>query len=269
MNNNYKKSLIAGAIFALASTHCFADVAVAQDAPPPPPPQVQPVNAADLGAAPTLAKPAPTVISGGAALETLKSEELAPATLYSKTTPEQQAELQTSEKSSSKLDELSRKRDQANAELEIMKIEQEKARTQSEIRKLNGEKLPSEIAAAEAQSALMAAPVEKAKSPLENVFVTQIYGMSGEEQVTVYFNNSIVKVKKGEFVTDGVRMDRVLNNGAMFSYKGKSRMVLLTTEKQAESRSFTTVDKTAGKSTLPINGMAPGMAMQPVRYPAM
>ena len=264
MKNNYKKSLIAGAVLALASAHCFADAAGAS-VPPPPPPQVQPVNAADLGA-PTLAKAPPKIESGGAALATLKSQELSPATLYSRTTPEQRAELQTSETSSNKLDELSRKRDQASAELEIMKIEQEKAKTQSEIRKLNGEKLPGEASAAD-QAALMAQPVvEKAKSPLENVFVTQIYGMSGEEQVTVYFNNSIVKIKRGEFVTDGVRLEKVLDNGAVFSYKGKTRMVLLTTEKQAESRSFTEVEKPAQKSNLPLNGLNPAMMAQPTHF---
>ncbi|MDT8925004.1 hypothetical protein RBE51_19635 [Pseudomonas taiwanensis] len=275
MKNTFKKNLIASALLALASTHCFADVAgegASLPPPPPPPlPQVQPVSAENPAAAPTLAKPAPVVVSGGAALESLKAEELAPATLYSKTTPEQQQELQTSEKNSKKLDELNRQREQAQAELEILKIKQEKARTQSEIRKLNGEKLPSEIQAAAEQATQNAAPgAQKPKSPLEMVYVTQIYGFSGEEVVTVYYNNSIVKVKRGQIVTDGVRMDRVLDNGAVFSYKGKLRTVLLTTEKQAEARSFTEVDKNTGKSPVQyngINGMSPGFPPTSASYP--
>lgn len=270
MKNTHKKNLIASALLAFASTHCFADASGTSMPPPPPPPQVQGVSAQDPSAVPTLAKPAPTVVSGGAALKSLKSEELAPATLYSKTTYEQQLELQTSEKSSKKLDELNRTREQADAELAILKIQQEKARTESEIRKLNGEHLTSEIQAAAEKASSNAVPgAQKTKSPLEMVFVTQIYGFSGEEVVTVYYNNSIVKIKRGQTVTDGVRMDRVLDNGAIFSYKGKSRTVLLTTEKQAEARSFTEVDNNSGKSQVQfngMNGMNPGFQPEPVTY---
>lgn len=269
MKNNFNKTLIAGALMALASAHCFADVAAGQIPPPPPPmAQVQPASV-DSVATPTLAKPAPAVVSGGAALEALKSEELAPVTLYSKTTPAQKLELKASEESSSKMDELNRKRDQANAELELIKIEQEKVRAEAEIRKMKGEKTPSEITAAAEQEVRLVAPaVVKAKSPLENIFVTQIYGMSGEEQVTAYFNNSIVKVKRGDLVTDGVRLVRVLDNGAIFSYKGKTRTVLLTTEKQAESRSFSTVEKEQGlKNPIQNNGYNPMIMNQSAAYP--
>lgn len=264
MKNTYKKNLIAGAILAFASAHCLADQVNAQVIPPPPPPpqaQVMPVAPVTTGTV----KTATEVVSGAAALANLKSQEEAPATLYSKLNPAQTQELKISEGNAKKLDELTRQRDQAEAELAIIKIEADKARAESDIRKLKGEKLPSEIQAAEEQQNQQGAtktPNSKL-SPLEKVFVTQIYGMSGDEQVTVFYENSILKVKRGDEVTDGVRMTRVVSNGADFTYKGVTKRVTLTTQKQAFSRTFS-----EPKSETTNNNFMPGGVM-PVMQPPM
>jgi hypothetical protein len=259
MKNTYKKNLIAGAILALASAHCFADQVNAQVIPPPPPPpqaQVLPVAPVTTGTA----KTATEVVSGGAALAELKSQEEAPATLYSKLNPAQTEELKISEVNAKKLDELTRQRDQADAELAIIKIEADKARTESEIRKLKGEKLPSEIQAAEEQAQQGAASSPSSKlSPLDRVFVTQIYGMSGDEQVTVFYENSILKVKRGDEVTNGVRMTRVVSNGADFTYKGVTKRVTLTTQKQAFSRTFSEPKSETSNNNYMPGGLMPGM----------
>jgi hypothetical protein len=259
MKNIYKKNLIAGAILALASAHCFADQVNAQAIPPPPPPQAQvlPVLPVSTGTEKKTAE----VVSGGAALAELKSQDEAPATLYSRLNPEQTEELKVSEGNAKKLDELNRKRDQAEAELAIIKIEADKVKTESEIRKLKGEKLPSEIQAAADQDQQDAQKTPSSKlSPLDRVFVTQIYGMSGDEQVTVFYENSILKVKRGDEVTDGVRMTRVVNNGADFTFKGVTKRVTLTTQKQAFSRTFSEPKSETSKNFMP-GGLMP--AMQP------
>jgi hypothetical protein len=262
MKNTYKKNLIAGAILALASAHCLADQVNAQVIPPPPPPaqaQVLPVAPVTTGTT----KTATEVVSGAAALAELKSQEEAPATLYSKLNPAQTEELRISEVNAKKLDELTRQRDQAEAELAIIKIEADKARTESDIRKLKGEKLPSEIQAAEDQAQQGATKNPNSKlSPLDKVFVTQIYGMSGDEQVTVFYENSILKVKRGDEVTDGVRMTRVVANGADFTYKGVTKRVTLTTQKQAFSRTFSEPKVETNTS----NNFMPG-GMMPVMQP--
>lgn len=216
MKYTYKKALIACALTSVFSMHALAQEPSAAVAS-----SMQPAQA------------------------NIVAEEESPASLYSNLNAEQAAEISKSKAVTRSLDELNRRKDKSSLELELIKLEVEKEKSREEIRKLKGEATSAEAAKASSEGAEQAneESSQKAKrndstSPLDRVFVTQIYGLEGNEIATVFYENSIIKARSGDAISDGLRLDKVLPNGAVFSYKGATKKALLTTKEQAFSRSF-------------------------------
>ncbi len=233
MKHTYKKALIACALTTVFSLHAMAEEPVQQ---------ATATFAAPVGAP----APAPAAAPAPVAAASITAEEETPASLYSNLNPEQAAEISQSKAVTKSLDDLNRRKDKSEVELAIIKLEVDKEKARDEIRKLKGQVTASETAAAQKTAEVSApsdvsAPKSKGAvptSPLERVFVTQIYGLEGSEVATVFYENSIIKAHSGDNIADGLRLEKVLSNGAIFSYKGKIKKSLLTTKEQAFSRSF-------------------------------
>jgi len=234
MKHTYKKALIACALTTVFSMHAMAE---------------EPVQPAQASFAAPVGAPAPAPAAAPAPVPqaNITAEEDTPASLYSNLNPDQAEEISKSKAVTKTLDDLNRRKDKSTIELEIIKLEMEKEKARDEIKKLKGQATASENAAASKApepSDRSDADEHKDKSgvptsPLDRVFVTQIYGMEGSETATVFYENSIIKAHSGDSIADGLRLEKVLSNGAVFSYKGKIKKTLLTTKEQAFSRSFT------------------------------
>lgn len=246
MKNTVKTALIVSALAAAFSVNALA---------------LQPAAApvASNAAAPTqAATPAPQA--------PIAAEEDAPATLYSKLNPEQAADIKKAKDVTQELDDLTRNKDKSSIELELIKLDLDKAKAREEIRKLKDQATAPEAATAQdLQSGVSLQPAAtKAASketPLDRVFVTQIYGLEGSEVATVFYENSIIKARSGDVVADGLRLEKVLSNGAVFSWKGKTKRVLMTTQEQAFSRSFSKQESSENDRDRVVQQQMPRMAM--------
>lgn len=234
MKHTYTKALLACALTTVFSMHAMAVE----------PPQAPSASfSAPVGAPAEIPAAAPTPV----AQANIAAEEDTPASLYSNLNADQAEEISKSKAVTKSLDELNRRKDKSQVELDIIKLELEKAKSRDEIKKLKGQASATEATSTskvEATSDNGGSESHKsssgaATSPLERVFVTQIYGMEGSETATVFYENSIIKAHSGDSIADGLRLEKVLSNGAIFSYKGKVKKTLLTTKQQAFSRSFT------------------------------
>lgn len=176
-----------------------------------------------------------------------------------------QSTLGASEEHNKKMDDLNREKELLELQSSLAKLKLEKEKTSVELNRLKG--LPTAVAVPEVAVTPVAmtssqdfsqmnqmpsmggfagqtqspAGAHKVASdtPLDRVYVTRVYGVGGVRSVTVYFDNGIFTGVAGDEIISGLRIAKVTDNGALFSYKGKTRMVNLTTQGLAYSRSQT------------------------------
>ncbi len=158
--------------------------------------------------------------------------------------------LHASSNHNSKIDDLNRKKELLELENSVSRLELDKEKTDSDIRKLKAGGVivkgipsgalpgsePIEYIQGPAGQKVNVKKQEKKDMTLDYVFVTRVYGIGKDREVTTYFKNSIFTGKAGAEVVEGIRIKEVTDNGAVFTYKGKSRIVSLTTQQQAYER---------------------------------
>lgn len=175
--------------------------------------------------------------------------------------PTVESTLKVTEDHNKELDTLVREKEILDLESTNTKLRYEKEKTEADMRKLRV--APITGAAAPAPSPTEGMPpvmpmgmpdmngyfgaqqpqaVVKKKapvSPLDRVYVTRIYGLGGVKNVTVFIDNGVFTGTVGDEIIDGLRISKVTDNGAVFTYKGKSQSVNLTTQGIAYSKSQT------------------------------
>ena len=75
-------------------------------------------------------------------------------------------------------------------------------------------------------------------NPLDHIFITKVYGLDNNLRVTVYYKGTILQLRAGDEVADGIRMVRVFDNAAIFAKGKETRRVSMTTGKNAISKAF-------------------------------
>lgn len=196
--------------------------------------------------------------------------------------------LGASEDHNKQMDDLNRDKELLELQGSLSKLKLEKEKTDVELKKLKG--LPVPATAAAAPSAVAAPPdftqmmqmpgmggfsnqsqpqaqSQKSvpESPLDRVYVTRVYGIGGVKNVTVYFDNGIFTGAAGDEIVDGLRIVKVKDNGAVFSYKGKTKNVNLTTQGLAYTRSQTKQREVSVQSAPDLqggSGYMPNMATE-------
>lgn len=176
--------------------------------------------------------------------------------------PDVESTLGISEDHNKQMDDLNREKELLELQSSLSKLKLEKEKTEVDLKKLKGQPVavsaeaPVAIAATpdfsqmsvpmqemggfsnqgQAQASQRKAVVD---SPLDRVYVTRIYGIGGVKNVTAYYENGIFTGAAGDEIVSGLRIVKVTDNGAVFSYKGKTKSVNLTTQGLAYSRSQT------------------------------
>lgn len=79
---------------------------------------------------------------------------------------------------------------------------------------------------------------EEEVNPLDQIFITKVYGLDNNLRVTVYYKGTILQLRAGEEVADGIRMVRVFDNAAIFAKGKETRRVSMTTGENALSKAF-------------------------------
>jgi hypothetical protein len=204
--------------------------------------------------------------------------------------PSVEASLKTSEDHNQKLDELQREKEILDLESAVTKLKLTKEQAEADMRKLRGAPGPAAQASASVPLAAEvpppqmpmgvpdmggyfgmqpAQPAAKKQAPLsllDRVYVTRIYGVGGVRNVTVILDNSVFTGTVGDEITEGLRIAKVTDNGAVFTYKGKSKSVNLTAQGVAVSKSHgkqVSAD-TEAESTPPTMGAGFGKMAQEI-----
>lgn len=197
---------------------------------------------------------------------------MAPLALANETQPpatidtDVEAALVVSEDHNKQMDDLNREKELLELQGSLVRLKLDKEKTEVDLKKLKGQSVPAAISEAPAVTATPGMPdfapvVQPAdlqgfltptqqpegqpqqrrpstpSSPLDRVYVTRIYGVGGVSNVTVYFDNGIFTGAAGDDVAEGLKIVKVTDNGAVFSYKGKTRSVNITAQGLAYSRS--------------------------------
>lgn len=79
---------------------------------------------------------------------------------------------------------------------------------------------------------------EEEINPLDQIFITKVYGLDNNLRVTVYYKGTILQLRAGDEVADGIRMVRVFDNAAIFAKGKETRRVSMTTGENALSKAF-------------------------------
>lgn len=79
---------------------------------------------------------------------------------------------------------------------------------------------------------------EEEVNPLDQIFITKVYGLDNNLRVTVYYKGTILQLRAGDEVADGIRMVRVFDNAAIFAKGKETRRVSMTTGENALSKAF-------------------------------
>lgn len=75
-------------------------------------------------------------------------------------------------------------------------------------------------------------------NPLDQIFITKVYGLDNNLRVTVYYKGTILNMRAGDVVADGIRLVRVFDNAAIFAKGKETRRVSMTTGKNAMAKAF-------------------------------
>lgn len=202
--------------------------------------------------------------------------------------PDVESTLGVSEDHNKQMDDLNREKELLELQSSLSKLKLEREKTEVDLKKLKGQPVPSATTDAPVATAVTpdftqmapmqgmggfynqgqptSAPKKAVEdSPLDRVYVTRVYGIGGVSNVTVYFDNGIFTGAAGDEIVSGLRIVKVTDNGAVFSYKGKNKSVNLTTQGLAYSRSQTKQKEVSsqGSQNRQFNApMMPGMATE-------
>lgn len=199
--------------------------------------------------------------------------------------PSVEATLLVSEDHNKQMDELNREKELLELQATLAKLQLDKEKTDVDIKKLKGIAVP--VAPVQAQEssasnpipsmpgvdAFMAPPSQAQQpqhkavkdNPLDRIYVTRVYGVGGVRTVTAYFDNGIFTGVVGDEIVTGLKIAKVTDNGAVFSYNGKTKSVNLTTQGLAYSRSQVKqkeVKSEVSAQRMGANGFMPNMAQE-------
>ena len=172
------------------------------------------------------------------------------------------AEVEVIDKHESKLEDMRRRLEILELEGQIEKASLDVEKTRSDTEKLrlgvteevvvprpssrvsaNQEVLAQQPVARTPSKSSKSSAQEVEVSPLDNIYVTRIYGFGDKKEVTVYLNNSIFKLDLGETFSDGIKLVSASDTEATFSLGKKKRVVSLTTQRQAYMRTFRSMNQ--------------------------
>jgi len=167
-------------------------------------------------------------------------------TVTSNLSTEQRKMLMDYVQNNEELNDLAHKERVLDYEAKLSKLELEKLKAERERDKLLGKDVPAISATEETQKApsLQQIPSpdqdeeKEVVNPLDHIFITKVYGLDNNLRVTVYYKGTILQLRAGDEVADGIRMVRVFDNAAIFAKGKETRRVSMTTGKNAISKAF-------------------------------
>jgi hypothetical protein len=143
------------------------------------------------------------------------------------------------------LNELAHKERVLDYEARLSKLELEKLKAEQERDELLVKVVAPAIAEKKEQSTKSTGEQSASHSgdddeanPLDQVFITKVYGLDNNLRVTVYYKGTILNMRAGDEVADGIRLVRVFDNAAIFAKGKETRRVSMTTGKNAMSKAF-------------------------------
>lgn len=167
-------------------------------------------------------------------------------TLTSNLSGEQRKMLMDYIQNNEQLNELAHKERVLDYEAKLSKLELEKLKAEQE----RDELLGKNVAPVDADNKEMPGkpisqqPDKQSESdkdevnPLDQIFITKVYGLDNNLRVTVYYKGTILNMRAGDVVADGIRLVRVFDNAAIFAKGKETRRVSMTTGKNAMSKAF-------------------------------
>lgn len=233
-----KKTILASLVSVAAM--CSAQV-FAQTAPE--------ARSEQVVAQPAQAARAPTVTAAptAAAAPTIEASVERP-TVTSNLSSEQRKMLMDYVQNNDELNGLAHKERVLDYEAKLSKLELEKLKAEQERDVLLGKAIapPAPSAntganGAQGQGKSQAHNDEDEEdeiNPLDQIFITKVYGLDNNLRVTVYYKGTILQMRAGDVVADGIRMVRVFDNAAIFAKGKETRRVSMTTGENALSKAF-------------------------------
>lgn len=167
-------------------------------------------------------------------------------TLTSNLSGEQRKMLMDYIQNNEQLNELAHKERVLDYEAKLSKLELEKLKAEQE----RDELLGKNVAPVDADNQqLPGKPISQQPdkqpvsdkdevNPLDQIFITKVYGLDNNLRVTVYYKGTILNMRAGDVVADGIRLVRVFDNAAIFAKGKETRRVSMTTGKNAMSKAF-------------------------------
>lgn len=94
-------------------------------------------------------------------------------------------------------------------------------------------------------------------SPLDNIYLTKIYGLDSDLKATVYYKGMITQIEAGDQIDDGIHLIKFVKGGAIFAHKKETKRISLTTGFNAYAKTFDSEDdKDDDDAAQNQNGMA-------------
>lgn len=167
-------------------------------------------------------------------------------TLTSNLSGEQRKMLMDYIQNNEQLNELAHKERVLDYEAKLSKLELEKLKAEQERDVLLGKNVaPVDADNKEQPGNLIRQQLDKQPAsdkdevnPLDQIFITKVYGLDNNLRVTVYYKGTIMNMRAGDVVADGIRLVRVFDNAAIFAKGKETRRVSMTTGKNAMSKAF-------------------------------
>ncbi len=166
-------------------------------------------------------------------------------TVTSNLSAEQRKMLMDYVQNNEELNDLAHKERVLDYEAKLSKLELEKLKAERERDELLVKAVPAITTADKTtpapgfqQMPSHDAEEEEEANPLDQIFITKVYGLDNNLRVTVYYKGTILQLRAGDEVADGIRMVRVFDNAAIFAKGKETRRVSMTTGKNALSKAF-------------------------------
>jgi hypothetical protein len=167
-------------------------------------------------------------------------------TLTSNLSKDQRKLLNDYIQNNEQLNELAHKERVLDYEAKLSKLELEKLKAEQERDELLGkgvvtattEKKELPIKSTGEHLSSHSQDDEDEANPLDQIFITKVYGLDNNLRVTVYYKGTILNMRAGDEVADGIRLMRVFDNAAIFAKGKETRRVSMTTGKNAMSKAF-------------------------------
>ena len=194
-------------------------------------------------AAPVTRAPTVTAAPAAPSTPTVQASVERP-TVTSNLSSEQRKMLMDYVQNNEELNNLAHKERVLDYEAKLSKLELEKLKAEQERDVLLGKAVtplaPTESAVAQGAPGKAQAQddEEEESNPLDHIFITKVYGLDNNLRVTVYYKGTILQLRAGDQVDDGIRMVRVFDNAAIFAKGKETRRVSMTTGENALSKTF-------------------------------